>query len=169
MKILEKRFYFLVPYNISPEQKGIQAGHAALKYAHKYPKQFNEAMNNNHEKWIVLNGGTTNNSMDYERSGSLDVSLRQLIEHNIPFSSFYEPDLNDALTAVCLLVDERVYNRKDYPDFKDWVLNENVKQHLPIGSIDKVTDKLLNQYLKDVGITKDIYILKELLNTKKLA
>jgi len=33
---MEKRMYFLVPYNISPIQQAIQAGHAALEYALKY-------------------------------------------------------------------------------------------------------------------------------------
>ena len=34
-KTLELRMYFFVPYNISPIQKSIQAGHAALEYAYK--------------------------------------------------------------------------------------------------------------------------------------
>ena len=31
--------------------------------------------------------------------------------------SFHEPDLGDQLTAVCFLVDERVWNRELYPNF----------------------------------------------------
>jgi hypothetical protein len=33
--ILKKRAYFFVPYNISPIQQGIQAGHALGRYALK--------------------------------------------------------------------------------------------------------------------------------------
>ena len=36
MESLEKRMYFFVPYNISPIQQAIQAGHAVEQYAHKF-------------------------------------------------------------------------------------------------------------------------------------
>jgi hypothetical protein len=38
------------------------------------------------------------------------------------FSEFYEPDLNNALTAVVFLVDERVFDRVTYPNFEKEVL-----------------------------------------------
>ncbi len=31
---------------------------------------------------------------------------------------FCEPDLGDQLTAICFLVDERVWDREKYPDFE---------------------------------------------------
>ena len=50
----EKRMYFLVPYNISEIQKSIQAGHAALEYAHQYkddPETWEFVKD--HKTWIV--------------------------------------------------------------------------------------------------------------------
>ena len=43
----------------------------------------------------------------------------QLEVNNILFSEFYEPDLNNALTSVNLLADERVFDRELYPDYVD--------------------------------------------------
>jgi hypothetical protein len=34
--------------------------------------------------------------------------------------------MNEALSAICLVVDERVFNRKDYPDFYDWVAESEI-------------------------------------------
>lgn len=172
---LEKRMYFLVPYNISPIQQAIQAGHAALEYAHEYKDDpdyidFIE----NWKTWIILNGGTTNGAQDPDTGfyyGSLDNILGELcdymVEHPndpIKHSHFYEPDLNDALTAICLVVDERVFNREDYPDFGDWY-NTN-EENLP--SLPNLED-YIERYIDDIGIDEKIYFLKELLNNKKLA
>lgn len=65
---------------------------------------------------IILNGGTTNNNP--ERLGTLNKHLNNLNDNGIVVQSFHEPDLNNALTAICFLVDERVWNRELYLDFK---------------------------------------------------
>ena len=174
MKDLEKRMYFLVPYNISPIQQAIQAGHAALEYAHHYkddPETWEFVRN--HKTWIVLNGGTTNKTRIEETGllkGSLDNCLGELCAFNvenpdnqIKFSYFYEPDLNDALTAICLVVDERVFNREDYPNFKEWCLKHDIFW----AEEELLKEKAYKEYKAEVG--KDIAFLKELLNTKKLA
>lgn len=168
--------YFLVPYNISEIQKGIQAGHAALRYARKYADNDSSVWDfvDNHETWIILNGGTTNTTQIPETGlyeGSMDNYLGELCafmvdnpNDKINFSYFYEPDLNNALTAICLIVDERVFNRKDYPDFYDWVKEQEVF----VTANDTHHWSLLKEnYTKEIG--KDIAFLKELLNTKKLA
>ena len=174
---LEQRMYFLVPYNISPIQQAIQAGHAALEYAHKYgdtPEYIDFI--ENHKTWIILNGGTTNNRHDFDGKalGTLNQDLENILIFNakrtdwgIKYARFKEPDLNDALTAICLIVDERVFNREDYPDFLSWkidVLNENIDDGVPFNTDN---DELMKQYIKEVG--DDIAFLKEILNTKRLA
>jgi len=171
MNDLEKRMYFLVPYNISPIQQAIQAGHAALKYAHKYGNtdEFHDFVVY-HQTWIILNGGTTNNSLNEDEMGTLNKALHDIIDfnavnpkHRIKYATFNEPDLNNALTAICLIVDERVFNREDYSDFEGWMINK-------IGLYEASkpdTDTLYEEYKKEVG--DDIVFLKELLNTKKLA
>lgn len=176
-KNLEKRMYMLVPYQLNGIQKAIQAGHAALEYAHKYGKteEYIDFIEN-WKTWIILNGGTTNNSLDEDKRGTLNSDLEKIIYYNsgnfthekrINYTTFNEPDLNDALTAICLVVDERVFNRKDYPDFKDLNFNEidfmvsNAEDYLQ-----EQIDYYVENYLDGDYRT---YFLKELLNNKKLA
>jgi hypothetical protein len=128
---LEYRMYGLVPYNLSPIQQGIQFGHAVVQY------QQNTRNLPPHEaiyyKWaqkdktfIILNGGTTNNTID--RLGSLNQHLVKLNDNGVLTSEFYEPDLGDQLTAVVFLVDERVFNRELYPDFQEEKLPYGVRK-----------------------------------------
>lgn len=126
---LEYRMYGLTPYNISPIQQGIQFGHAVVEYLNDY--------HNTPEckKWrlkdktfIILNGGTTNigiydsESDSYKYQGTLNKHLETLESLSWALGSgiatFHEPDLGDQLTAVVFLVDERVWDKEKYPDFK---------------------------------------------------
>ena len=126
---LEYRMYFFVPYNISKIQQGIQAGHALGEYALKYGR-FNPVhivwdYLAHWKTWIILNGGTTNSSRDFTMisAGSLNQIADDLVENEIEVAYFTEPDLNDALTAVAVICDERVFNKKDYPEFVDWLFD----------------------------------------------
>lgn len=121
---LEWRMYGFVPYNISDIQKGIQFGHAVVEYANEHSKT--EA----YKKWskfdktfIILNGGTTNKAFslnDNLPKGSLNQIELKLLSAvpEMPVARFEEPDLGDQLTAICFLVDERVWDREKYPDFE---------------------------------------------------
>jgi hypothetical protein len=124
---MEKRKYIFVPYQLMGIQQGIQGGHASDQYAHKYKDDSdNIDFVENHMTWIVLNGGSTNNRRDFtgKSVGTLNQIADQLLEHDIKFTHFIEPDLNDALTAVCFICDERVFNKELYPDFTDFMANE---------------------------------------------
>jgi hypothetical protein len=118
---LEYRMYGLVPYNISPIQQGIQFGHAVVRYGQTVkgiePAEsiYNKYANKD-ETFIILNGGTTNKIIG--KLGSLNIHLATLVNAGILVQDFYEPDLGDQLTAICFLVDERVFNRILYPDFQ---------------------------------------------------
>lgn len=132
--------YGLVPYNISPIQQAIQFGHGAIEYQLKYAchpgakegelyhQYYDWAMN--WKTFIVLNGGTTNNSVYFDNDletemykGSLNQHMQWLHINKIPYSEFSEPDLGDQLTSVNFIVDERVFNKRKYPDFKQWMIN----------------------------------------------
>jgi len=199
MNGLEKRMYFFVPYNISPIQQAIQAGHAALEYARKYqndPDFIDFA--DNWKTWIILNGGTTNSKLlkDPETGwyanprtdeapylGSLDNIAHQLIKNKINYSLFQEPDLNDALTAVCFLADIRVWNYKDYPEFLDYILKIKMypdalaampEENLVIlrGQEEEHLKELFPEYYTEwidfMGGEKNLF-LRELIRGKKLA
>lgn len=132
-KKLEKRLFFLTLYQLTGIQAGIQAGHAQIEYTLKYwqDEDFQDWAFN-WKTWIVLNGGTSNDGMGgdcnighyYSDSNletptleSMEEHLKSLRDHEVNCAPFHEPDLNWCLTAIAFLVDERVFNKVDYPDF----------------------------------------------------
>lgn len=119
---LTYRMYGLVPYNLSPIQQGIQFGHAVVDFQWQNADVPHTGLA--YTKWskidktfIILNGGTTNNNPD--RLGTLQQYRDLLKMNDVACAEFYEPDLNDTLTAVVFLVDERVFDREMYPDFQE--------------------------------------------------
>jgi hypothetical protein len=187
-KKLEKRFYFFVPYNLSPIQQAIQAGHAALEYAHKY-KDDEDYIDfiENWKTWIILNGGTTNDNRDFAgvSQGSLNqiadqLSLGDGISGGIKMAYFREPDLQNALTAVCFIADERVFNYEDYPNFPQWILQQEIVdedekmnsfisvEHTKKEDLLKLFPGMYPQWVREMGGEENIF-LRELLKDKKLA
>jgi len=182
--ILRKRAYFFVPYNISPIQQGIQAGHAlgryALKYGRKDPDHVVWDFLENHETWVILNGGTTNEERDFEGivAGTLNQIGDSLLAKDIEFSYFHEPDLNHALTALCFVADERVFDRELYPDFINFFI-DNYRTSAPaqeIVGIRMLSNEALQEMYSDhykewvrlVGGVKNVF-LRDLLKDKRLA
>jgi len=181
---LELRMYFFVPYNISPIQQGIQAGHALGRYALKYgrhnPNHIVWDFLENWETFIILNGGTTNANRDFTMisAGSLNQIADDLVENEIEIGYFIEPDLNDALTSVCLICDERVWNKKDYPEFWDFMATQDgfnpltirleVKT-LPFEDWEEIYGQHFINWKEDViGGDKNLF-LRELIRDMKLA
>ena len=183
--------YFFVPYNISPIQQAIQAGHAALEYSYQYgsQKHFFEFIKND-KTWVILNGGTTNSTVigntredEDPYIGSLDNIVHQLEKNGIQYSIFNEPDLNNALTAVCFIADERVWDWENYPNFRDYLNNtpldletypflksRRIKSKSDF-SDDDLIEKFVPEYLKwidNVGGIQNAF-LKTLIEGKKLA
>jgi len=122
---LKYRMMGLVPYNISPIQQGIQFGHAVVEYGleHFGKPDYQEWANYN-KTFIVLNGGTTNRSREWNEgfTGTLNNHKKWLEDNEIINSAFYEMDLGDQLTAVVFLVDERVFDNVNYPMFKEYLM-----------------------------------------------
>lgn len=169
MNTLEYRMYFFTLYNISEIQKGIQCGHAALEYAYKYHENNDyKSFIENDKTWIILNGGTTN-SCD-ENLGSLNVILKSLEDNGIKHAAFYEPDLNDALTAICFIADERVYDYKKYQDFIMPDL-EDIESDLEFTNMSytDIENTLHKEWINDIiGSSKNLF-LRNLIRYKKLA
>ena len=184
-KVLELRMYFFVPYNISDIQQGIQAGHALGRYCLRYgrhdPNHIVWDFLEKFETWIVLNGGTTNDERDFEAipAGSLNLIGDQLNDNDIEFSYMIEPDLNHALTALCIICDERVFSRKDYPDFVDHIINtsgqDGILDSFPVQTRMKSTEELIEEYpsiykewVRFMGGVKNVF-LRELTRDKEKA
>jgi hypothetical protein len=188
-KELELRMYFLVPYNISDIQKSIQAGHSGLRYALRFgrynPNHIIWDFIEKYETWIILNGGTTNDERDFEgfSKGSLNQIGDSLQDNDIEFSFFHEPDLNNALTALCIIVDERVFNKKDYPDFLNYLI-QSLDEPCKLNGLYDYDDLILKNmnyreliilfpdyyksWVRSIGGVKNEF-LRELLKDKKLA
>jgi len=150
MKKLELRMYGFVPYNLSGIQKGIQFGHGVVEYGLEF---FND---DKYQDWakcyktfIILDGGTSNHSTnrymeDSSYKGTMEIHKDKLSDNGVQFGTFFEPDLNDMLSAIVFIVDERVFS-KDYLEFGDWVL-ENFG--------DEIYD--INEYSTSSKISNDI-------------
>jgi hypothetical protein len=155
---LELRMYGFVNYQLTGIQMGIQFSHALTEYS------LVNFHSNDYLDWakywktvILLNGGTTNNNP--ERLGTLNQTYNTLLENGVICSSFTEPDLGDQMTAVVFIVDERVFNRKKYPDFGDWVL-ENHFSYLSDNLISSSKIEKMRQeghFLKGSEIEREIY------------
>lgn len=110
-KPLEYRMYCLVLRQLSPINKGIQASHCVLEYAHLYgdTDEYKDYFHND-KTLIMLDGGVSSDMTEIEFI---------LNEYNIPFAKFNEPDLGELVTCICFLADERVWDKVIYPDFGD--------------------------------------------------
>ena len=110
------RMYGMVNYQLSGIQKGIQFGHAVVEYANDYSRDEEyQQWAKNDKTFIILNGGTTNNTRLKE--GTLNLYLNEAIERGIPVGEFSEPDLGGQLTAFVFLVDDRVFDREAWSDY----------------------------------------------------
>lgn len=181
-KRLAKRMYFFVPYSLSAIQKGIQAGHAALEYVAKHGDREEYKEFRFYDKtWIILDGGTTNDKHWGHKKGTMEEIYDKLRDNRIYCAAFYESDLNESMTALCFLVDERVWNYEDYPNFS-WFIIEKLKD-----KNDKISSKqivetraksyeelcdaypeLYKEWFEMIGGEKNIF-LRELIKDKKLA
>lgn len=152
---LLSRLYFFVPYNISEIQKGIQAGHTAMEYAIRYgnTKLFKDFVKYD-KTWIILNGGVTRKDQCVTDTNEMNTIGNILFNNSIPYGFFREPDLNDTLTAVCFICDERVYDFVNYPDY-------DVEK-------EDCTSKSYNKWVKSIGGNKNL-ALRELIKGKRLA
>ena len=181
IKELELRMYFFTVSSLDGINKGIMCGHVALEYADKYGSDEEYIIFVREFKtWIILDGGTTNERRDFDgvAFGSLNQIGDDLLKNDIKFAYFQEPDLNDALTAICFLADERVFNRKDYPDFVDWIIEKSgmTNEALPMIKLKTDTMEILmaerpddyKEWVRFVGGVKNVF-LRELIKNKKLA
>jgi hypothetical protein len=89
-------------YNLSGIQKGIQSLHATVEYSNCYGQDKNYLQWSNVDKTvIILDGGS---------SGDMLKLAEKLWGYDIKHANFYEPDLNNAMSAIAFLVGENVYN-----------------------------------------------------------
>lgn len=151
---LELRMYTAVPYQLSGIQKGIQACHAVVRYGESVknnPEELEKYENwaNRHETLIVLNGGTTN-----DFSGTLNELEQDLRDNGIHVVAFREPDLGDQLSAIAFLCDERVFDKKKYMDFEEYI-----KPHMvPFDYTNLIMKSDLPDFTLSLLMTWEVYL-----------
>ena len=152
---------------------GIQFGHAVVEYDNEY---YNT---DKYKKWslidktfIVLNGGTTREMEEtIEDAGTLNQHVNLLRDNNIKIGRFWEPDLNNSLTAVVFLVDERVWNYKEYDSFEGYLIKKNnydISDSFNSKPFKEIYTEDYNEWLELIG-GKQNEFLKEFLYKFKLA
>ena len=178
--MLEYRMYGFVPYNISSIQQGIQYGHALQELNNEVMYgELDEDFIKTFTKWrlidktfIILNGGTTNNNKESKWHGNMNQHLDFIKSLGIIVGEFYEPDLGDQLTGFCFLVDERVFDKKKYPDLNIWLIENHPGEFdakFNKSSIDiSMPDEIQKEWEQIIGGEVNVK-LREFLSNKKLA
>ena len=183
---LELRMYSLVPYNIMGIQKGIQHEHSVTDYVKNYVLgkfEQDELFKRWATEWkttIILNGGTSNEGHMVRHGfryikyiGTMQQHLDTLEDNGIKVSTFYEPDLNSMLTATSFIVDERVFNKRLYPNFVPieihWDLSESITPTPEeIVEWEGKNEIAKEKWVKSVGGEKNVF-LRDFLKDFRLA
>ena len=164
---MEYRMYYLILRHLSGINKAVQTSHTSIEYAVKY------MVNNDFQKYatidktIVMLDGGTHQEM---------VELQKMLEDNgINNTYFTEPDVNDAMTAICFLVDERLFNKEifvSYEKFSELYFRDNPELS-QMDYIEFLNDKIPNntvyqEWVKYIGGVKNETIYN-IINRRKLA
>lgn len=186
---MEKRLYAFVPYQLTGIQKGIQMQHALTEYSRVFWE--NEDFIDWRRNWkttIVLDGGSTNEGTSSSKynpflseKGTMQNILTKLIENDIKVEGFWEPDLNNTLTAFVFIAEEPCFNHEDFPFFENWILKEMPTQPFNLVEFMSRKDKtfsfeeyenffgeIFQKWVDEVGGRKNVF-LKYFLINKKLA
>lgn len=173
----EYRMYFFVPSNLSSLQQGIQTGQSVVEYAYRYG---NEDDFRSFAFWdktfIVLDGGTANTGYCGHELGTIDMYHKLLTENNIQHSIYVNSDLNEAITGICVLVEDKVWNYEKYPEFREYLLNaykDNIIEHMRIQrNNDEQNIKEYNEHythwIKSIGGEKNLFLRNFLRNKKPI-
>ena len=162
--------YGLIPYQLTGMQGGIQFMHAAIEYANEFSDTPEYYRWSRYDKTvIVLNGGTTNTNPDAQ--GTLNLHLTTLLQNDIvQLAKFYEPDLGDQMTAIVFLVDDRVWDKENYPDYA--VPYEELDKYKSNGKVVETLPSYkawVKNFSEDTNIANKIIFLRAFLKQFRFA
>ena len=111
-KEFEYRMYVLSIRHLSGVNKGCQGIHSSQEYANKYhfEKDYQQHVTTD-KTLIMLDGGSHPDMIEIERI---------LVENDIHHTVFNEPDLDNLVTSICFLADERVWDKKYFKSYQDY-------------------------------------------------
>lgn len=146
---MEYRMYVLFLRHLSGINKACQGMHVCMEYGYLYHNMSDYKKYISEDKTLIsLDGGTSNDLEEIKKT-------LERIKYN--HNSFYEPDINNCITSICFLVDERVWNKEKYQT------EEEFYQSNPEYGINKMYDEW-SDYIGEKNIT-----IMEILNGKKLS
>lgn len=156
---LKQRMYCILLRHLSGINKAVQANHSNIEYIWVYR---NEKYLENYiledKTMIMLDGGTHQDMVEIHRI---------LEEADINHTYFIEPDLNNCMTAITVVADERVWDRINYKSYDEFVEMCMIEDGLnPI--LSSIRSGYLEQWYEYIGGEKN-HILIELLKNKKLS
>jgi hypothetical protein len=167
---LKYRGYGIIPYNIKPVQAGIQYAHSIVEYVlDNFKTKSFQLWGKISKTAVLLDGGTSNHTIDRysdnECVGTMEQHLEMLKKNDITFSTFYETDLNDMLSCIFVIADERTFDFRKYPD-PGYTFNKETKK------MEKTKEwtpdiKPTKEWIENIGGEKN-YFLRQYLRGMKL-
>ena len=167
----EFKMYGIVLRHLNGLNKGIQTAHAVCEYIRKYKGDDDlEQWLSTDKTLVVLDGGS---------SYDLKNILEKFNLNNVKYATFEEEDLNGITTCICVLADERVWNRKEYgskTDFIEMKRNEVESEESEDPTWKEAEERLAEeierevdrQYSEFVGGNTNV-VKKEVLNNLRLS
>lgn len=155
--------YMLVLPSLSSIQKGIQAMHALEEYHIIYGETKELYKWGRNDKAIKI--------LNVESLEKLTEIKKELVKREIRFSYFNEEGLNDLLTALCLIVEDKVYDCEQYPDYHTWCFNNHIDAEIMLPTDPPKFERNKENYskwLEFIGGESNEF-LKEMLSSKKPA
>jgi hypothetical protein len=146
------KMYSIVLRQLDGQNKGIQTAHGVCEYIRKHwdDEDLQQWLNTD-KTLVMLSGGTVSD---------MSKIMEVFKEHDIKFETFEEEDLGNLTTSICVLADEKVWDKDNYPIFDIYKLKCSGK------GISE--DVLKKEFISLVGGIENT-IKKEILNNLRLA
>lgn len=150
MKEHEYKMYSIVLRHLDGQNKGVQTTHGVCEYIRKHwdDEDLQQWLNTD-KTLVMLSGGTVSD---------MSTIMEVFKEHGIKFETFEEEDLGNLTTSICVLADERVWDRENYPTFDIYKFQWE-------GESEEI---LKTEFISFVGGIKNV-VKKEVLNGLRLA
>ena len=92
MKQIHSKLTVITRRDLSPGYQAVQAAHAAIEFQHEHPEIAKEW--NTNSKYLVF--------LTVENEEALKILLEKIQIRDIKYSTFFEPDNGNQLTAIAL-------------------------------------------------------------------
>lgn len=149
------RMYSIVLKQLDGIHSGVQTAHGVCEYIRKHwgDKDLQQWMDTD-KTLIILNGGSTSN---------MEYIMKEFERANVKFETFEEEDLGNLTTSICVLADERIWDR-DFISMYDY-RNNRLAQYRNEPLPNDFADKVESDYYEYIGGEENAmkkFILNEL-------